>query len=318
MKNINIKPYKILMWSFRTVFIFGMCYLFLFPILYFLSVAIRDASSVSDPTVVWIPKSISFESITQAMKYLDYLPSVSLTIFISVLSTVGSLISCSLVGYGLARFNFFEKKLIFALVIFTIIVPPQTILVPSYLNYRYFNPAGILTLFKGLSGVEYIDFTEMPLAPLTFILPSLLAVGIRAGLFTFIFRQFFKGIPKELEEAASIDGCGHMKIYLKIILPLAIPSIITVLLFSFIWHWNDYYASAIYFPGDLKPISVMLSNLTAALKQDGMGAQTNIEPYKLRTFLAAGSLLTILPPLTVYMFTQKYFTESIERTGIVG
>lgn len=313
----KIKPSKIFFGIFRYLLIFGMSYVFLFPILYFISVALRDPSSVTDPSVVWVPKALSLDSLKVSIDTLQFFPSVFLTLTISILSTVGSLISCSLIGYGLARFRFFENKLIFALVFLTIIVPPQTILISSYLNFRFFDFGGLLFLFKGITGVANINLTEMPLTPLTFILPSFFGMGLRAGLFSFIFRQFFKGIPKELEEAASLDGCGYLKTFGVIVVPLAKPAFITVLLFSFIWHWNDFYTSAMYFVGELKPISVMLNNLVELLGNKGL-IMENLAPFQLRTYLAAGSFLTMLPPLIVYIFAQKHFTESIERVGIVG
>ncbi len=100
-------------------------------------------------------------------------------------------------------------------------------------------------------------------------------------------------------------------------LPLAVPAFITVLLFSFIWHWNDYYSASVYFTSDLSPLSVMLGGLKAALQQ-GMQISKDASALESRMFLQAGALLTVLPPLVIYVFTQKYFTEGIERTGIVG
>lgn len=317
MKLQNIKSGDIATFLFRSMLIFGMTYVFLFPLLYMLSVSIRAPGSINDPSIVWIPKALSLENLKESMKILNYSQSALLTFTISVLSMTGTLISCSLVGYGLARFKFTEKKIVFGLVILTIIVPPQLILISSFLNFRYFNFGGILNIFKAFTGFGFIDLTEMPLTPLTFILPSLLGVGIRGGLFIFIFRQFFSGMPKDLEEAARMDGCGYLKTYMRIILPLAGPAIITVMLFSFIWHWNDYFTSAMYFVGDLKPISVMLSNIDSLLRTSG-NYGTFKSPYQISIYLASGSLLTILPPLILYIFTQKYFTQSIERTGIVG
>ena len=133
----------------------------------------------------------------------------------------------------------------------------------------------------------------------------------------FIFRQFFAGMKKELEEAARVDGCNAFEIFWKIALPLSVPVLITVLLYSVIWHWNEYYTSAIYFLGEVKPISVMLRNLSASLVTDNISFAMASKDL-LRTYLAAGALLTVLPPLVLYTFTQKYFVESIENTGLVG
>lgn len=282
----------------RTLFIIGISYIFLFPVLYMISMAVRSPETVNDPSAVWIPRDISLESIRIAMspEILDYWRSISLTLLIAVGSTVGSLASCSLVGYGFARFRFKGKNFMFALLLLTIIVPPQTMVLSSVLNFR---------------NLHLLD------TPFTFIMPAFLASGLRAGLFVYIFRQFFLGIPGELEEAARIDGCHAFSTFVRIILPLAKPAIVTVLLFSFIWHWNDYSLSAIYFTNG-KPISVMLNEMQSQLQNAKLFNFVTNTPDQIRTYLQAGALLTILPPLVLYIFTQRLFTESVERTGIVG
>lgn len=315
--KIKTKTVKAIIIILRTLFVFGMCYVFLFPILYMLSVSIRSAQSVTDPSVVWVPKQFSFESIKEAIDILHFKQSAFLSFLISFFGTLGSLISCSLTGYGLSRFRFKEKRILFAIVIVMIIIPPQTLLISSFLNFRYFSLLGIFKLLSPITGFSYVNLTELPLSPLTLILPAFFATGLRSGLFIFIFHQFFSGMPKDLEEAAKIDGCGALRTYIKIIVPLAGTAFITVMLYSLIWHWNDFYTSAFYFTSDVKPLSVMLSNMKYLLQASSQSF-VGIAPYKIRTYLAAGSLLVTLPPLIFYIFAQKYFTESIESTGIVG
>ena len=151
----------------------------------------------------------------------------------------------------------------------------------------------------------------------SFILPAFFGAGLRAGLFIYIFRQFFAGMPKDLEEAAMIDGCGALRTFVQVMLPLAKSAFITVLLFSFVWHWNDYVQAAMYF-NDNQPISVMLNQMQSLLQDAKLFNVVTNTPDEIRTYLQAGCLLTILPPLVLYIFTQRFFTESIERTGIVG
>lgn len=296
---------------FRILFIVGLSYLFIFPLFYMVSVALQTPSSASDPAVVWIPKSISFESISAVVELMNYFKSMGLTLLITLGSTFAMLLSCSLVAYGLSRFNFFGKKIIFACVILTIIVPPQTVLISSYLNFRFFDFMGIISLFNG-TGINLLN------TPWTMILPSVFASGIRAGLFIFIFRQFFSGLPKDLEEAAFIDGCGTLKTFFSIIVPLAIPAFITVLLFSFVWHWNDLYASSMYFTEQIRPLTPTLNSLGTMLNQAVTQASSSLSHFQIRTYMAAGALVTVLPPLVLYIFTQKYFTEGAVRSGIVG
>ena len=295
----------------RTAVIIGLCYLFLFPLFYLIVRAFQDPVSSMDPMVVWIPKMLSLENMRSAVEMLQYKDSFLLSLSITLCSTAASLISCSLVGYGFARFQFFSRRLGFALVILTIIVPPQTILVSSYLNYTYFDLFGLLRLF----GVPSIDLIK---GPLPFMLPALFGCGLRSGLFIFIFRQFFLGQPKELEEAARIDGCGALRTFLRIMAPLAVPAFITVFLFSIVWHWNDFYSSSIYYSmAGSKPLTVMLNGMIESLQSQISGGVSHT-PAEVLGALAAGCLSLILPLLIIYAFTQKYFTESVERAGIVG
>ena len=301
---------------FRFLLLVGICYIFLFPVLYMISMSVRDPSTVNDPSIVWIPRKLSLGSIKTAIGILEYPRAIWTTVLISVGATLGSLVSCSLAGYGFARFRFKEKNLAFAFVILMIIVPPQTTVISSFINFRNFDFFWIL---KGLHAIIPAVPASVNLinTPWTYILPSLFGTGLRAGLFIYIFRQFFAGMPKELEEAAMIDGCGAFRTYVQVMLPLAKPSLITVLLFSFVWHWNDYFQASMYF-NDNQPISVMLSRMQSLL-QDAKLFNMNLNtPDEIRTYLQAGCLLAILPPLILYIFTQRFFTESIEHTGIVG
>ena len=300
---------------FRLLFILGMIYIFLFPVLYMLSVAIREPSSVNDPSVVWLPKALSTESLRTTLEVMNYWESLRLTVVLAVGSTLGALISCTLAGYGLARDRFRGNKLVFGMMLLTIIVPPITTISATFINFRYFDFAGILKLLSPVTGFDHINLLN---TPFTFILPSLFGTGIRCGLFIFIFRQFFSGMPGDLEEAACIDGCGAGRTFVQIMLPLARPALITVLLFSFIWNWNDYYTANTFFMDGVKPLSVMLYDLQEMLQSAGMLSSSTAGIYELRTYLQAGSLLMIAPPLVLYIFTQRFFTESIERTGIVG
>ncbi len=301
---------------FRFLLLIGICYIFLFPVIYMLSVAVRGPDTVNDPSVVWIPREFSLDSIKTAIDILEYPRAITTTLIIAVASTVGSLISCSLAGYGFARFKFREKNIAFALVMLTIIVPPQTTIISSFVNYRNFDCFGILKLVHLIfpsvdAGINLIN------TPWTFILPAFFGAGLRAGLFIYIFRQFFAGMPKDLEEAAMIDGCGALRTFVQVMLPLAKSAFITVLLFSFVWHWNDYVQAAMYF-NDNQPISVMLNQMQSLLQDAKLFNVVTNTPDEIRTYLQAGCLLTILPPLVLYVFTQRFFTESIERTGIVG
>lgn len=298
---------------FRLCMIITMSYLFMFPLYYMLVVSFQRPDLAVDPTSVYVPKAFSTEAYKIAFKQLDYKNSALLSLIISVLSTALTAISCSLTGYAFARFEFKGKKIAFLFVMLLIVIPPQQIIVPQYLMYKSFNFGGLLSLF----GVEL----NLLNTPFVFILPSMFAVGLKAGIFIFIFRQFFLGQPRELEEAAKIDGCGALQTFIKVMAPLAKPAFVVVIMLCIIWHWNDYYSSSMFFIDKIKPVMVCLERLRQNVVEFGNLPglpKGNYTPVMLRMYLQAGVVLTITPPLFLYVFMQRQFVESIDRTGIVG
>ena len=141
-------------------------------------------------------------------------------------------------------------------------------------------------------------------------------VGIRSGLFIFIYRQFFKGLPKELEEAAWIDGAGPFRTYFSIVIPLSGVAVLTVVIFSIVWHWNDYYLSSMYMSENF-PLAVSLSQIRDGLQMTA-GVGTGGNPVLVRNILMAGCLMFIAPVLLLYLVLQKWFIRGIETVGIVG
>lgn len=293
--------------------IITMSYLFMFPLYYMLVVSFQRPDLAVDPTSVYVPKAFSTEAYKIAFKQLDYKNSALLSLIISVLSTALATISCSLTGYAFARFEFKGKKIAFLFVMLLIVIPPQQIIVPQYLMYKSFNFGGLLSLF----GVEL----NLLNTPFVFVLPSMFSVGLKAGIFIFIFRQFFLGQPRELEEAAKIDGCGALQTFIKVMAPLAKPAFVVVIMLCIIWHWNDYYSSSMFFIDKIKPVMVCLERLRQNVVEFGSLPglpKGNYTPVMLRMYLQAGVVLTITPPLFLYVFMQRQFVESIDRTGIVG
>lgn len=293
--------------------IITMSYLFMFPLYYMLVVSFQRPDLAVDPTSVYVPKAFSIEAYKIAFKQLDYKNSALLSLIISVLSTALATISCSLTGYAFARFEFKGKKIAFLFVMLLIVIPPQQIIVPQYLMYKSFNFGGLLSLF----GVEL----NLLNTPFVFVLPSMFSVGLKAGIFIFIFRQFFLGQPRELEEAAKIDGCGALQTFIKVMAPLAKPAFVVVIMLCIIWHWNDYYSSSMFFIDKIKPVMVCLERLRQNVVEIGSLPglpKGNYTPVMLRMYLQAGVVLTITPPLFLYVFMQRQFVESIDRTGIVG
>ncbi|AZN42174.1 carbohydrate ABC transporter permease [Paenibacillus albus] len=287
----------------RTVLILGFCFVILFPLFLRISIAFRSKVDIYDPTVLWIPRHFTLENFKLAIEASHYFTAFLHTVYISSSTTIIQMASCTFAAYAFARLKFKGSNILFVLVIFTIVVPPQTIMIPLYLTYRYFDLFGLIPLLTGSKGLNLID-TFWP-----FIISAGTAMGLKNGLYIYIFRQFFRGIPKEVEEAALVDGAGVMRTFFRIMLPNAVPAIVTVLLFSFVWQWNDsYYVSL--FLKQVKVLSTSLMDMGVGLKEP--------DPVYTSMLLNTGVLLTIAPLVIMYLFVQRYFVESVERTGITG
>lgn len=292
---------------FRYALLLGLAFIIVYPLLYIVSMAFRTADDILDPTVIWLPRHFTLQNIKDAFVGMRYLDALWNTVSISVFSSLLQLASCAIVGYGFARFQFKGKSLLFGLVLLTIIIPPQIVFIPTYLMYSHYDFFGLTTaLFGPDAFVNLID------SRLTMYLPALFGVGIRSGLFIYIFRQFFRGLPRELEDAAYVDGCGHARTFLRVILPNAGAAFLTVFLFSLVWYWNDFYYMSMYF-NKTKNISLALNGLTRNLSD---AVSVNVNEVSVRA--QAGCLLAIAPLLIIFIVLQKYFTEGVERTGIVG
>jgi len=304
-------------WSvFRACLLIGASFVLLYPVLYMLSTAIKPPKELTDPSVAWIAKNPTWDNIQQAVRAMNYFRTLLTTAALSLCSSICQVMVCMMVGYGFARFRFRGRGFVFALVIFTIILPQQTLSIPMYLNYQNLDFLGILGFLEEKLGT---DLTPNLLGTVwVYILPAILGMGLRSGLFIFIFRQFFRGMPKELGDAARIDGCGAFQTFARVMAPNASGAILTVFLFSMVWYWNEYFFPQMYLGGvQVMSTSLAMLRYSPLLKHNGLNLASN-DPYQYATKLQAGVLLSVLPLLIMYIFLQRYFTESIERTGIVG
>nr|WP_090950446.1 carbohydrate ABC transporter permease [Paenibacillus sp. OK060] len=307
----SLEQWKSWLWSVvRFTLITGLSFVILFPIFKKISTSIKDKSDLYSAVVVWIPQNFSIDNFKQAIRVMDYWATLLNTFALSATTTILTTLSCALAGYGFARLKFKGSNLLFAGVILTILVPPTTILIPVYLNLKSFDLMGLMTLIAG-KPANLLN-TYWP-----FILTAITANSLKAGLYIFIFRQFFRGIPKEVEEAAYVDGAGISRTFARIMLPNAIPSIVTVLLFSFVWQWNDSFYTTTYLTSS-KVMSTQLSSLPYNLAQQVSDGASKADPFYLSMIQDTGILLAILPLIIIYLFVQRYFVESVERTGIVG
>ena len=287
---------------FRFVILFGLGFVILYPLIYMISCTFRERSDMSDPTVMWIPRNYTLNVLKETIQAMDFWNTLRTTLILNIGCSLVQVVSCAITGYGFARFKFKGKGLLFGIVIMMILVPTQVIALPLYTQFRYF-------FFGKLNLIDTMW---------TMYLPALTANGIRSGLMILIFRQFFKGLPRELEDAAYIDGCGPFKTFVRVMVPNAASSFLTVFLFSVVWYWNDYYVSTTFFT-DTKTVALMLTNLDNELKIRLFNdATVQISPREQIVWKEAGCLISIAPILILYVFLQKYFTEGIERSGLVA
>ena len=288
----------------RYFFLLALSYVVLYQLFFMISYSVRPRGDLYNPSVVWIPTSLTFEHFQNAFEQLDYLNTGLVSLWLMEVSALIEVMMCAVVAYGFARFDFREKNLVFFLVLVTIIVPVQLLIIPMYINYSHFDILGIAKFF--IDTFNLPDFRPNLLnTGLTFWLPSLFGVGVRSGLFIFIYRKFFEGLPRELEEAAYVDGAGPLRTFISVILPSSGVVFLTVTIFSTIWHWNESYLTSMY--NQLNPpLAVQLENIKSTILKDSRSAGM------------AACLLFIAPVLIMYMFLQRKFVQSIDRVGIVG
>jgi multiple sugar transport system permease protein len=203
------------------------------------------------------------------------------SVFIAFGSILGNLISCSLAAYAFARMRFRGRGILFSIMLLTLMLPYQVVVVPQYIVFRQ---------------LDWIN-TPWPL-----IVPKFLAVD---AFFVFLMVQFIRGLPRELDEAARIDGAGHFRTYLQIILPLMTPALATTAIFTFVWTWNDFFAQLIYLPAlENKTVATALNMFIDASSTSNYGA------------MFAMSVVSLIPLFFIFLFGQRWLIRGIATTGI--
>ena len=267
-------------------------FVFLYPLFYMVINSVKVPADLLDLNRNWLISSVNWENYIDAYDELDYAQSLLTSMLITVLCTIGHICSCSLAAYGLTRFEFRGRKLMFAAVILTILVPPQIMQIPLYIQYAKLGWIGSI---------------------LPMVVPSFLGMGLNGGLFIFIFMQFFKGIPKTYEEAAKLEGCGNLHIFIKIIMPMSGNAIAVVSTLSAIWHWNDVFESKAYLNGDISTLMQKLSGFPAYMYENTMANGTIIS---LAEFAAC---VLVLLPITVFLLmNQRRFLSGAEDSGLAN
>jgi len=291
--------------------VIGISYVILLPIFTKLSSSFMVERDLYDNAVKWIPRHFTLDNYKLVWEFMEYPQAFRNSALLCLVASALQVASCTLVGYGFARFNFRGSGIAFALVLLTLLVPPQVMMTPLYLNFRYFNIFGLLPKPINLMNTYY---------PAIFM--SMTATGIKNGLFIYILRQFFRGMPGELEEAAYVDGAGLFTTFYKIMLPSATPALVIVFLFSFVWQWNDYFFTTLLM-SNAKLMPITLQGVAFKYVESlGLGSVSATDYMVTSQYLSildnAAMMLFMAPLLILYAFMQRHFVQSIERTGLVG
>ena len=316
MKQINKyalkrKSSKIALSIMRTVFFVGIGFYILYPIFTKLMMAFMSEGDLYDSTVSLVPKNWTTDNLKLVFEAMEFPEAFGNSVLLSVMVMVLQLVSALLVGYGFGRFDFPFKNLLFVLGIFMLVVPPSTMILPLYLTYSNFD---ILDIFKLITG----DSLNLLNTYYPFILSSFFCTGTKGMMFVFMFRQFFRNMPREIEEAACVDGAGEFRTFWQVMMPSSKPIIVCVSLLSFVWQWTDILYTGWYMSG-AKLLSVNLYALTENVKVFiATGGSVVIGPAYQALLNGTGALMVILPLLILYIFMQKSFIQSVERSGIVG
>lgn len=254
----------------------------IFPILWIASSSLKSLIDISAYPPQLIPKEIHFENYVEAFSRGDIFVYLKNTLILIIGCTTGTLISSSIVAYPLARMNFAGKKIMFGLILATMMVPATATIIPQYIMF---------SKFRWLNSF------------LPIIVPAFFAFPYNV----FLFRQFYRTIPISIDEAALIDGCNRWDIFIKMIVPLSRPTFITIGVLSSVFWWNELFIPLIYIDSDrLKPLTV--------------GALTTFKNLFIQRWdlQMAMCVVMVLPPMILYLFTQKYLAEGIKTTGMKG
>lgn len=267
---------------FKHAFLIIFSFVMLYPLLWLTASSLKPENEIFGALSLW-PSSFQWSNYTQGWNALP----VSFTVFyrnsliVAVFSVIGNLLSCSFAAYAFARLQFSGRNFLFALMMMTMMIPYHVVIIPQYV------------LFLNLGWVD----TYLPL-----IVPRFLAAD---GFFIFLMLQFFRQIPRELDEAAMIDGCSAFKIYWAVILPLSLPAMATAAIFSFIWVWEDFLAPLIYL-NDIKSYTVPLG-LRLFIDQEGQSSFGQ---------MFAMSVLSLVPVVAFFIAFQKLIIRGIATSGM--
>jgi len=270
---------------YRHLMLIAMASVMFYPLAWMLGASLRDDSQISDPGI-WPGQYFTVDGYVEGWEGIAGVPFARFLLnsfLVSGLCVLGNLIACSITAYAFARIEFRFKGLWFAIMLGTLMLPHHVILIPQYILFRE---------------LDWLN-TYLP-----FFIPKILATD---AFFIFLLVQFFRAIPRQLDEAARLDGCGHVRIFLRIIIPLSKPALATTAIFTFIYSWNDFFTPLIYLTDtQLYTVPLALRSFIDATASSAFGS------------LFAMSIVSLLPVLGIFIAFQKLLVEGIATSGIKG
>lgn len=288
------------------ILLLGLCFMILQPLFNKISISLMEEQDLYDATIVTLPRHFTLMNYEVALELMDFGTSFINTFIVAVVVGVLQVVSTLLVGYGFARYDFPCKKLLFAAVILLIVVPQQTYASALTLNFRYFDIFGI---FQAITG-EPLNLTGS--ATPVYLMAGT-CTGFKCGLYVYLFRQYFRNVPRDIEESAYLDGCGACRTLFDIMLPDAMPLATSCFLFSFVWQWTDnYFTNLLMKSVNLLPTK--LAGLAGALIPYMAPARPS--PTYIAAINATGTLLILLPVILLYLVAQKKFVQSLSGSAI--
>ena len=266
------------------VFMFGL--IMIYPLVWMVMSSFKPTSTIFQTSGSLIPETFTFENYVNGWKgfaKVTFAVFFKNSLFISAAATIGTVMSSAVAAYGFARFKFRGKKLLFSAMLLSMMLPAQVLMIPQYLWYQKLGWVG----------------SYMPL-----IVPYFFAIQ---GFFVYLMSNFISGIPRDLDEAAKIDGCSYAAVFTKIILPLIKPALVTGGIFSFMWRWDDFLSALLYVNKSARyPVSLALKLFCDPGSSSDYGA------------MFAMASLSILPSVLIFIFFQRYLVEGISTSGLKG
>ena len=284
------------------IILIAISYIFFYPLLKMASMSLMSPNDIINPEVDWIPEKISFRNFMAAWYVLGMPKTLFNSIWYSGTLALFQTIVSATTGFAFARYQFQFKNFWFTMVLISFIIPLPIVIIPRIM---------LFTSLQSSTGIQLIG-TIIPQLVLT-----MFGQGINSAILILIFYNFFRMIPKSLDEAAHIDGATAFQVFWHIIIKLSVPTIVTVFLFSFVWNWNETYVTGTFLRGAIKLLPMQLANFDnvfsdLASQIPGQGGDNRInEAYKM-----AATFISIIPLLITYAFAQKQFIEGIEHTVI--